>query len=293
MTLALEHQGAVEASAPLKRRGALGKLIANKAALFGLFIVLTCLFCAVFANWIMPYDPIKPNYALVRKPASALHWLGTDELGRDILSRLILGAQTSLSAGFVSASIAVCLGSFFGVLAGYMGGAVDMIISRVADALLATPFLIVAIVLATFLGPSLVNAMIAIGLAAAPVFTRLARSQVLDIKSTDYVESARALGFKDLRIVTHHILPNIAAPLIVQATLTMAQAITAEASLSFLGLGEQPPIPSWGAMLNSAKSYLTQAPGMSLWPGLAIFLSVLGFNLVGDALRDALDPRQE
>jgi len=229
----------------------------------------------------------------VRKPSSALHWLGTDELGRDILSRMILGARTSLSAGFVSAGIAVCLGSFFGVLAGYIGGAVDMIISRVADALLATPFLIVAIVLATFLGPSLMNAMIAIGLAAAPIFTRLARSQVLDIKTTDYVESARALGFKDWRIVTHHILPNIAAPLIVQATLTMAQAITAEASLSFLGLGEQPPIPSWGAMLNSAKSYLTQAPGMSLWPGLAIFLSVLGFNLVGDALRDALDPRQE
>ena len=241
----------------------------------------------------MPYDPIKPNYALIRKPASALHWFGTDELGRDILSRVILGARTSLSAGLVSAGIAVGLGSLFGVIAGYVGGIVDMVISRIADALLATPFLIVAIVLATFLGPSLANAMIAIGLAAAPVFTRLARAQVLDIKATDYVESARALGFGDLRIVLHHILPNIAAPLIVQATLTMAQAITAEASLSFLGLGEQPPIPSWGAMLNSAKSYLTQAPMMSLWPGLAIFLSVLGFNLVGDALRDALDPRQE
>lgn len=293
MTLALEHRGTVEAPTSAKRRGAFGKLMANKAALFGIFIALICVFCALFAYWIMPYDPIKPNYALIRKPASALHWLGTDELGRDILSRMILGARTSLSAGFVSAGIAVCLGSFFGVLAGYVGGAVDVIISRVADALLATPFLIVAIVLATFLGPSLVNAMIAIGLAAAPVFTRLARSQVLDIKATDYVESARALGFPDLRIVIHHIMPNIAAPLIVQATLTMAQAITAEASLSFLGLGEQPPIPSWGAMLNSAKSYLTQAPGMSLWPGLAIFLSVLGFNLVGDALRDALDPRQE
>jgi peptide/nickel transport system permease protein len=293
MTLALQHQEAPEVFVPARRRGALGKLMANKAALFGLFIAITCVFCAVFAYSIMPYDPIKPNYALIRKPASALHWLGTDELGRDILSRMILGARTSLSAGFVSAGIAVCLGSFFGVLAGYWGGTIDIVISRIADALLATPFLIVAIVLATFLGPSLVNAMIAIGIAAAPIFARLARAQVLDVKATDYVESARALGLKDLRIVVHHILPNVAAPLIVQATLTMAQAITAEASLSFLGLGEQPPIPSWGAMLNSAKSYLTQAPGMSLWPGLAIFFSVLAFNLIGDALRDALDPRQE
>jgi peptide/nickel transport system permease protein len=292
MTIALDRPGAIELEGP-RRRKTLGKLLANKSAWIGLTIAGVCVFCAVFAPLIMPFDPIKPNYALIRKPASALHWFGTDELGRDILSRMILGARTSLSAGIVSAGIAVGLGSLFGVIAGYVGGVVDMVISRIADALLATPFLIVAIVLATFLGPSLVNAMIAIGLAAAPVFTRLARSQVLDVKATDYVESARSLGFSDLRIVIHHVLPNIAAPLIVQATLTMAQAITAEASLSFLGLGEQPPIPSWGAMLNSAKSYLTQAPAMSLWPGLAIFLSVLGFNLVGDALRDALDPRQE
>jgi peptide/nickel transport system permease protein len=292
MTLALERQAPIETAAPT-RRSALGKMLVSKGALIGLLIAGVCVLCALLAPWIMPYDPIKPNYALIRKPASALHWLGTDELGRDILSRIILGARTSLSAGLVSAGIAVGLGSFFGVIAGYVGGFIDMIISRIADALLATPFLIVAIVLATFLGPSLENAMIAIGLAAAPIFTRLARAQVLDVKATDYVESARALGFGDLRIVVHHIVPNIAAPLIVQATLTMAQAITAEASLSFLGLGEQPPIPSWGAMLNSAKSYLTQAPAMSLWPGLAIFLSVLGFNLLGDALRDALDPRQE
>jgi peptide/nickel transport system permease protein len=292
MTIALERQGFVEAE-PRARRGPLFKLLTSKGALLGLAIAAICVLCAVLAPWIMPYDPIKPNYALIRKPASALHWFGTDELGRDILSRVILGARTSLLAGLVSAGIAVGIGSFFGIVAGYVGGFVDMLISRVADALLATPFLIVAIVLATFLGPSLANAMIAIGLAAAPIFTRLARSQVLDVKATDYVESARALGFGDLRIVLYHVLPNIAAPLIVQATLTMAQAITAEASLSFLGLGEQPPVPSWGAMLNSAKSYITQAPMMSLWPGLAIFLSVLGFNLLGDALRDALDPRQE
>jgi peptide/nickel transport system permease protein len=292
MALALERQVIIEAP-PRPRRGPFGKLLTSRSAQLGLFIAAVCVLCALLAPWIMPYDPIKPNYALIRKPGSALHWFGTDELGRDILSRVILGARTSLSAGLVSAGIAVGIGSLFGVIAGYVGGFIDMVISRIADALLATPFLIVAIVLATFLGPSLENAMIAIGLAAAPVFTRLARAQVLDIKATDYVESARALGFGDLRIVIHHILPNIAAPLIVQATLTMAQAITAEASLSFLGLGEQPPIPSWGAMLNSAKSYLTQAPMMSLWPGLAIFLSVLGFNLVGDALRDALDPRQE
>ena len=242
MTIALERQGFVEAE-PRARRGPLFKLLTSKGALLGLAIAAICVLCAVLAPWIMPYDPIKPNYALIRKPASALHWFGTDELGRDILSRVILGARTSLLAGLVSAGIAVGIGSFFGIVAGYVGGYVDMLISRVADALLATPFLIVAIVLATFLGPSLANAMIAIGLAAAPIFTRLARSQVLDVKATDYVESARALGFGDLRIVLYHVLPNIAAPLIVQATLTMAQAITAEASLSFLGLGEQPPFP--------------------------------------------------
>lgn len=293
MTLAIDGFTAIEGGAVIRRRGPLRKLLSNGPALLGLGIVALFVALAVLAPLIMPYDPMKPNYTLIRKPASALHWFGTDELGRDLLSRMILGARTSLTAGMVSAGIAVSVGSFFGVIAGYVGGIVDTAISRVADALLATPFLIVAIVLATFLGPSLENAMIAIGLAAAPVFTRLARSQVIDTKATDYVESARALGFGDLRIVVHHVLPNILAPLIVQATLTMAQAITAEASLSFLGLGQQPPIPSWGAMLNSAKSFLTEAPFMSLWPGLAIFLAVLGFNLVGDALRDALDPRQE
>jgi peptide/nickel transport system permease protein len=190
MTLALERQAPIEAAGP-SRRNALSKMLASKGALVGLIIAGVCVACAILAPWIMPYDPIKPNYALIRKPASALHWFGTDELGRDILSRIILGARTSLSAGLVSAGIAVGLGSLFGVIAGYVGGMVDMIISRIADALLATPFLIVAIVLATFLGPSLENAMIAIGLAAAPIFTRLARSQVLDVKATDYVESAR------------------------------------------------------------------------------------------------------
>jgi peptide/nickel transport system permease protein len=293
MTLALDREEAAAPAVPARRRPALARLAANKGALFGLTVVGLFVAMAVFAPLIMPYDPFKPNYALIRKPASAAHWLGTDELGRDLLSRIILGARTSLSAGLVSAGIAVTLGSAFGIIAGYLGGGVDIAISRIADALLATPFLIVAIVLATFLGPSLVNAMIAIGLAAAPVFTRLARAQVMDVKSTDYIEGARALGFGGWRIVTRHVLPNIMAPLIVQATLTMAQAITAEASLSFLGLGEQPPIPSWGAMLNSAKSFLTQAPFMSFWPGLAIFLAVLGFNLIGDALRDVLDPRDE
>jgi peptide/nickel transport system permease protein len=177
------------------------------------------------------------------------------------------------------------------MLAGYVGGWIDMAISRVADAMLACPFLILAIALAAFLGPSLANAMVAIGVAATPVFIRLTRGQVMAVKVEDYVTAARAIGNSDLRIALRHILPNIVAPLVVQATLAIAAAVIAEASLSFLGLGQQPPAPSWGSMLNTAKNYVEGAPWMAVWPGLAIFLLVLSFNLVGDGLRDALDPR--
>ncbi len=204
---------------------------------------------------------------------------------------MIWGAQASLLAGVVSVVIAVALGVPLGVLAGYRRGWIDAVISRFTEALLAAPFLILAIALAAFLGPSLTNAMIAIGLSAMPIFIRLARGQTLSVMTEDYVESARAVGVGHLPLVWRYILPNIAPPILVQSTLAIATAIIAEASLSFLGLGQQPPAPSWGSMLNVAKNFLEQAPWMALWPGIAIFLVVLGFNLLGDGLRDALDPR--
>jgi peptide/nickel transport system permease protein len=208
-----------------------------------------------------------------------------------VTSRVIWGARASLLAGLVSVSISLSLGVPIGLLAGYVGGWIDALISRFTDAMLACPFLILAIALAAFLGPSLTNAMIAIGISATPVFIRLTRAQVLSVKVEDYVEAARAIGNSHLRIALRHILPNVVAPLIVQATLAIAAAVIAEASLSFLGLGQQPPAPSWGSMLNTAKNYIDNAPWMAVWPGLSIFLLVLSFNLVGDGLRDALDPR--
>jgi peptide/nickel transport system permease protein len=229
---------------------------------------------------------------LVRNPPSASHWFGTDDLGRDILVRVIFGARASLMAGIISVGIALSIGVPLGLAAGYLGGALDALIGRMTDAMLACPFLILAIALAAFLGPSLGNAMIAIGVTATPIFVRLTRGQVLAVKMEDYVEAARAVGNPRWRIVFVHILPNIMPALLVQATLSIAAAIIAEAALSFLGLGQQPPDPSWGSMLNSAQRFLVNAPWMAVWPGLAIFLTVLSFNLVGDGLRDALDPRE-
>ena len=248
--------------------------------------------CAVFAPLIAPFDPAHQSWSAVRKPPSALHWFGTDESGRDLLSRVIFGARASLLAGVVSIAIALGIGMPVGLVAGYKGGLTDAFISRVTDAMLACPFLILAIAMAAFLGPSLTNAMIAIGISAAPVFVRLTRGQVLAIKVEDYVEAARAIGASPLRIALRHILPNILPALLVQGTLPIAMAIIAEASLSFLGLGQQPPAPSWGSMLNTAQRFLTNAPWMAIWPGLAIFVTVLSFNLLGDGLRDALDPKE-
>jgi peptide/nickel transport system permease protein len=229
----------------------------------------------------------------VRKAPSWEHWLGTDEVGRDVLSRIIWGARASLSAGLVSVGIALGIGVPLGLLAGYAGGWIDSVLSRIVDAMLAVPFLILAIALAAFLGPSLTNAMIAIGVTATPIFVRLTRGQTLAAKVEDYVEAARAVGNPHWRIALRHVLPNIVPPLLVQASLAIAGAIIAEAALSFLGLGQQPPSPSWGSMLNSAQRFIAQAPWMAFWPGFAIFFAVLSFNLLGDGLRDALDPRHK
>jgi peptide/nickel transport system permease protein len=262
------------------------------AAVFGLAIITALVLAAIFAPWITTHDPTKQSWTAIRKAPSALNWFGTDESGRDQFSRVIYGARASLLAGVVSISIALGLGVPIGLLSGYRGGWVDTVVSRITDAMLAIPFLILAIALAAFLGPSLTNAMIAIGVTATPVFVRLTRGQVLGAKVEDYVEAARAVGNSPLRIAFRHILPNIMPALLVQATLSIAAAIIAEASLSFLGLGQQPPAPSWGSMLNTAQRFLTNSPWMAVWPGLAIFLTVLAFNLLGDGLRDALDPKE-
>jgi peptide/nickel transport system permease protein len=269
------------------------RLLRRRGAMLGLTVVTSFILIAIFAPWIAPYDPLQTSWSAVRKAPNAAHWFGTDEIGRDVLSRVVWGTRASLLAGVVSVCISLSLGVPIGLLAGYVGRGVDALISRMTDAMLACPFLILAIALAAFLGPSLTNAMIAIGISATPVFIRLTRAQVLAVKVEDYVEAARAVGNSHLRIALRHILPNVTAPLIVQVTLAIAAAVIAEASLSFLGLGQQPPAPSWGSMLNTAKNYIDNAPWMAVWPGLSIFFLVLSFNLLGDGLRDALDPRHK
>ncbi|MCO4876696.1 ABC transporter permease [Paraburkholderia caribensis] len=280
------------ATLPRRKRRGVVRFMRNRAAVFGAVLVALIVVMAVFAPWLTQYDPVQASFMTVRQAPSAAHWFGTDELGRDVLSRLLYGARASLLAGVVSVGIAVVLGVPLGLLAGYFGKLVDGVISRIADALLSIPFLILAIALSAFLGPSLTNAMAAIGISAMPRFIRLTRGQAINVKAEEYVEGARAIGLDHPRIILRYILPNVLPPIIVQASLTVASAIIAEASLSFLGLGQLPPAPSWGSMLNTAKDFVSQAPWMSIFPGIAIFLAVLGFNLLGDGLRDALDPRE-
>ena len=273
-------------------RRAWRRLKRRRTAILGLAVILGFVLLALLAPFVSPYDPAAQSWTAVRKPPSWAHWFGTDEVGRDLLARVVWGTRASMLAGLVSVGIALGLGVPLGLLAGYRGGWTDALVSRVTDAMLACPFLILAIALAAFLGPSLTNAMIAIGITATPIFIRLTRGLALGAKVEDYVEAARAVGNPHWRIAARHILPNILPALLVQATLTVATAIIAEASLSFLGLGQQPPAPSWGIMLNAAQRFLVNAPWMAVWPGLAIFLVVLSFNLLGDGLRDALDPHE-
>jgi peptide/nickel transport system permease protein len=272
-------------------RRTMRRLVKRRAALVGLVVVVFFIMLSTLAPIVSPFDPLATSWVMVRKPPSMVHLFGTDEIGRDILARIIWGGRTSLMAGIVSVSLALVIGVPIGLLTGYAGGIVDGTIMRLIDAMLAIPFLILAIALAAFLGPDLTNAMIAIGVSQMPVFVRLTRGQVLSVKHEEYIEAARAVGNPDHRIVLRHILPNIIPPLLVQATLAIAAAIIAEASLSFLGLGQQPPNPSWGSMLNTAKNFIQQAPWMAIWPGLAIFGLVLSLNLFGDGLREALDPK--
>jgi peptide/nickel transport system permease protein len=263
----------------------------NRLALIGLWVVLTIAVAAIFAPWLVRASPIKPDFGLVLAPPSFAHPMGTDDLGRDEFSRVIFGARIALVAGVISVSIAVAIGLPVGLLSGYYGGRVDDVVMRLTDALLSFPFLVLALALVAILGAGVDKAMIAIGLVFTPRFVRLARAQVLGEREQPYVEAARAMGAGDGRILWRHLLPNSLSPLLVQASLDMAGAITAEATLSFLGLGTQPPTPAWGSMLNLAQSYLSTAPWTAIFPGLAIFLTVLALNLLGDGLREALDPR--
>jgi peptide/nickel transport system permease protein len=290
-TLATELPSPAIAAVPGPRAHPFRRVLRRRGAALGLGVIALFALLALFAPWVSPYDPLGTSWSAIRKAPSAAHWFGTDEIGRDVLSRVIWGARASMLAGVVSVLISVSIGVPIGLLAGYAGGKTDMLVSRLTDAVLACPFLILAIALAAFLGPSLTNAMIAIGVSATPVFVRLTRGQTMAIKAEEFVLAARAIGNPPWRVAVAHVLPNVVPALIVQGTLAIASAVIAEASLSFLGLGQQPPAPSWGSMLNTAKNYIDNAPWMAVWPGVSIFLLVLSFNLVGDGLRDALDPR--
>ena len=287
---ALADDVAGPAISPARR--ALRRLVRRRGAMFGLAVILLFAALAIFAPLLPMPDPTAQSWTAVRKAPSALHLFGTDDVGRDIFARIVFGARASLLAGLISVAIALAIGVPLGLIAGYVSGFLDIVISRMTDAMLAIPFLILAVALAAFLGPSLRNAMIAIGISTTPIFVRLTRGQVMAVKTEDYVEAARAIGNPPWRVVLVHILPNILPPLLVQASLSIAAAIIAEAALSFLGLGQQPPAPSWGSMLNAAQRFLVNAPWMAIWPGVAIFLTVLSFNLLGDGLRDAFDPRE-
>jgi peptide/nickel transport system permease protein len=260
-------------------------------ALVGAVIVLLFVIMAIGAPWLVTADPSQGDWKQVRKAPTWAHPFGTDDLGRDGLARVVWGTRISMQAGVFSILLAIAVGVPLGLLAGYYRGPLDQALMRLTDAWLAFPFLILAIGLVTILGASLINATLAIGLGATPTYIRLTRGLVLSAKEEDYVHGARALGAGDARVMGCHILPNIVSALLVQATVQIPTAIIAEAVLSFLGLGVQPPAPSWGTMLNAAQQFLESAPWMSIFPGLAIFVLALSFNLAGDGLRDVLDPK--
>lgn len=284
--------GRVAAPGPVTRlRRTWRRALRRPPAVVGAAVVLLFVAMTISAPWIATGDPLRTDWSQIRKPPTKAHLFGTDDLGRDVYSRVVWGARTSMQAGVFSILLAIAFGVPTGLVAGYYRGAIDQVIMRLTDAWLSFPFLILAIGLVTILGPSLTNATVAIGMAATPTYIRLTRGLVLSTKEEDYVQGARALGGGDVRMMTRHILPNIFSALLVQATVSIPGAIIAEAILSFLGLGVQPPTPSWGTMLNTAQQFLETAPWMAWWPGLAIFSLALSFNLAGDGLRDFLDPK--
>lgn len=265
----------------------------NRLAMFGLVIVSILIIIAIFANQIADYNTvaIKQNVVERLQGPSAEHWAGTDEFGRDIFARLVHGARISLLVGVVAVCIALVTGGILGAIAGYFGGTVDNIIMRIMDIFLSIPILLLAIMIVAALGSSMLNLMIAIGLASMPTFARIVRASVLSVKDQEFVEAARAIGTKNNHIILRHIMPNCLSPIIVQATLRVATAILSTASLSFISLGIQAPAPEWGAMLASGRAYIRDAPHIVIIPGLLIMITILSLNLLGDGLRDALDPK--
>ncbi|MCD4676592.1 MAG: ABC transporter permease [Desulfobacula sp.] len=275
------------------RHKALKRFIKNPLSVIGLVLVLVIAASALFAPYIAPHDPEEQHLFDKRSKPMEKYVLGADQFGRDILSRLIYGSRVSLTVAVGSILIALLGGTFVGVIAGYAGGVWDMVLMRIMDLLLSFPYLLLAIVLVSAFGSGVFNTTLAIGIWALPTFARMVRISVLSLKAREYVTSARAVGASSLRIIILHIIPNFVSPVIVYATLFMANAIMMEAALSFLGLGVQPPTPSWGEMISSGRNFLLVAPHVSTIPGFAIMLAVLGFNLLGDGLRDALDPKMK
>jgi peptide/nickel transport system permease protein len=277
-----------------RRRRILGRrFLRRPGAVVSLLVVVGAIGAAVLARWVAPYAPGETDFDALLASPSREHLLGTDELGRDVFSRIIWGARASIQAGFFATVLAMALAVPIGLVAGYYRGWIDTVIARVTDVLLAFPFLILAVGLAAILGPSLLNATLALGIAAVPPLVRIARGEALALREEDYVRAAIANGANDAVIIARHILPNMASTLLVQATLTIPAAIIGEAVLSFLGLGVQPPTPSWGVMLSAAQPYLSEAQSLAVYPGLAIVIVALAFNLLGDGLRDVFDPKTE
>jgi peptide/nickel transport system permease protein len=273
-------------AAYLLRRLARNRLALAGASVFGVVVLV-----AILAPWVAPYSPIRTDFTAYLQPPGPRHLLGTDELGRDVLSRIIFGARASLEAGIISVGLAIAAGVPLGLVAGFYRGRLDDVLMRLTDAMLSFPQLILALAVAAVLVPGLAKAMIAIAVVLMPVFMRLMRAQVLTEREREYVDAARVMGAADRRIIWRHLLPNSLAPIVVQGSLNVAGAIITEATLSFLGLGTQPPVPSWGSMLNAAQQYLTQAPWLSFWPGAAIAITVFSVNVAGDGIREIWDPR--
>lgn len=266
-------------------------LARNTRARFGAAVILVFVLVASFAPWLSPYDPAEMHLDVPLLPPSAFHWFGTDELGRDVLSRVIYGARISLLVGIVAVWIAVGTGTTLGMLAGFFGGWLDEALSRATDIVLAFPPVLLAIFLAGIREPSIMNVIVPIAVVYTPVFLRLARGEVLRVREQEFVSAARALGAGSGRLLVYHLLPNTIAPIMVQATLAVAMSILIESTLSFLGLGPQPPTATWGGLLSDGRAYMTSAPWLTIFPGLAIVLAVSGINMLGDALRDTLDPK--
>lgn len=269
------------------------KLKKNKSAVIGAILILFFIVVAIIGPFLAPYSPTEQDLVNKLQGPSAEHWLGTDHFGRDIFSRIIHGTGLTLIVGFFSVALGATVGVFLGIISGYYGGRIDSIIMRLMDILLAFPSILLALAIVTVLGGSLVNVIIAVAISSIPIFARIVRGSTLSVKKLEYIDAMRALGASDARIIFKHILPNISSPIIVQATLSIATSIISASGLSFLGLGAQPPTPEWGAMLSDGRNYLYNAPHVATFPGLAIVAVVLAFNMLGDGLRDALDPKMK